>query len=67
MDMLDGADLCVLNRGRARDGNQRLAGRVRDHVEMEEALAVLHAVIPMPVDAHWKRRWQPRRPSDFAR
>ena len=37
MDMLDGADLRILHSHRLGDRDQRLAGRVRDHVQVESA------------------------------
>ena len=56
VDVLDGADVGVLRRSGASDRDQRFAGRVRNHVEVEEAFAVLHAVIPSPVDESWIKR-----------
>ena len=46
MHVLDGAALGVLRRGGAGDVEQSLAGRVRNQVDVEEALAAFHVVIP---------------------
>jgi hypothetical protein len=40
MQVLDGADLCVLDRNRFGDGGESLPSRVGDHMEVESALDI---------------------------
>ena len=56
MDVLDGADVGILRGGGTGDRDQGFAGRVGNHVQVEETFPVLHAVIPCPVDESGKSR-----------
>ena len=50
IDVLDRARVLVLRRSRAAGGEQRLAGGVRDQMQVEEALRFVHNRLGQPVE-----------------
>ncbi len=51
VDVLDRPRVLVLRGCGASCGQESLAGRIRNHVKMEEALRLLHGFLPRHVDA----------------